>query len=169
MATRGNNRNNGFNLFIKSTCVLVGLGIAGYMWYRNAGNEERDADEELATNEKKTMMQKHSSIIILSTSLLKDTSIDWNSILENDCVILVMPGLKFDNLANINKSYKYKIIHCDTMTGIWSCIKHLRLNTLYYIKEELGPDYDDISVDLRNIFTTIRILDVDKDMNMQLT
>lgn len=62
-----------------------------------------------------------SRCIIITASIADETR--WTPLLDEDVVLVVAPGVDFPHKS-------YKVIRCDTMTGLWSCVRHLKKDQL---------------------------------------
>lgn len=89
---------------------------------------------------------KASRCVVVTESVAASRDVDWNDLLSEDTVLLIAPGVLFPGES-------VKVIRCDTMLGLWSCVKHLKKDHLLLNQNELeGKVPDDIPRYVKNIF-----------------
>lgn len=114
--------------------VAAGIGAAVYFW--NQSKVVNDHDKPF----KKP--KGPSKAIIITHSVASQKDIDWDQLLQEDVVLLVTPGVLFLEVTTNDRplAHRYKIIHCDTMIGLWSCVKHLQKEQLLYVEVEIASE-----------------------------
>lgn len=115
--------------------VAAGIGTAIYLW--NQSSSASEADGSPGKSVQKT--RGSSRAIIVTKSIAQEEGIDWINLLQEDVVLLVLPGISFfeGSAQEELSAHRYKIIRCDTMVGLWSCVKHLQKEQLLYIEDEI--------------------------------
>lgn len=112
------------SIFGSATVLAAGVGALIYLVssFSNASksDESRKGEDSVSV----------SRCIVITESFADSDEMDWNRLLDEDVVLLVPPLVSFP-LEN------FKVIHCGTMTGLWSCVKHLRKDRLLLKPDEL--------------------------------
>lgn len=158
MKTSKNSRNSKFLRAVTTTAVLItGLGVVGYMWWNS--NKQSLVDHDASTELSK---KSKSKCIVVTQNLLENNNINWMSLLEEDCVLLIAPGLDFQTIKDKDDFNDCKIIHCETMVGLWSCVKHLNKDILMYIPLEIQ---DGLPIDIDRSISEIIELDGESDIS----
>lgn len=122
-----------------ATLVVAGLGAACYIAWTSYFSARRS---ELETEKRS---KRPSRAIIVTETVAHQREISWHDFLEGDVVLLVPPGITFLENKQNELANRYKIIHCDTMAGLWSCVRHLKKDQLLYVVSEI---VDDIPTDI---------------------
>ncbi|EDO15753.1 hypothetical protein Kpol_1049p11 [Vanderwaltozyma polyspora DSM 70294] len=160
-------RNNRLRGIVAGAAVAAALGVTGYIWWRNhltnGGDDEDDDDDDGDGDgddgDGDGNGGQDSKTIILTKSLCENKGIDWKRLFDTNCVVLVTPGLKFQpSKDSVNSTNDYKIIHCDTMEGLFSCAKHLGKKKLLYVPDELESG---LPVDISRFVREVVELDSD--------
>ncbi|SCW01439.1 LAFE_0D12596g1_1 [Lachancea fermentati] len=96
------------------------------------------------SKEKKSEKKDPKTIIVTNTVY---RAVDnWESILQDDVVLLIPPNCGFkDDLQSLDRDNSHKIIGCDTMEGLWSVTRHLRKKELVLLPGELDGIPDDLA------------------------
>lgn len=83
-----------------------------------------------STSDDSKQERRGSRCIVVTKSIADSNKINWESLLKEDVVLVVAPGVSFDNQS-------YKVIRCSTMSGLWSCVRHLKKKQLLLMPDEL--------------------------------
>ncbi|GAV47731.1 hypothetical protein ZYGR_0I00270 [Zygosaccharomyces rouxii] len=115
--------------------LAVGIGAAIYAWSQSSSLSQTDDNQGKSVQKTKGP----SKAIIITKSVAQVEGIDWIKLLQEDVVLLVPPGIPFlEDRDEESPAHRYKIIRCDTMIGLWSCVKHLQKEQLLYVEEEIA-------------------------------
>lgn len=125
--SRRNQLGKWVSVFGCASAIAVAAGAAIY--YLISSSEESDEHE-------KFKMNKPSRCIVVTESVAASKTFDWSNLLTEDVVLLVCPGIHFAEEST-------KVIRCDTMVGVWSCVRHLKKDQLLLEKPELGESIPD--------------------------
>ncbi|CDH13179.1 uncharacterized protein ZBAI_04965 [Zygosaccharomyces bailii ISA1307] len=140
-----------------ATVAAAGIGFICYMaWTSCSSNPERQREK----NSKKTSK----TIIVTSTISCHETN--WGDLLEEDVVLLVPPGVSFLENLQDELALHYKIIRCNKMTGLWSCVRHLRKDQLLYVASEIA---EDIPADIPRYVKRVIALETDEQVRTSLS
>ncbi|QLQ81742.1 hypothetical protein HG537_0F05030 [Torulaspora globosa] len=74
--------------------------------------------------------RRGSRCVIVTKSVAEFDEINWESLLKEDVVLVVAPGVLFSHQS-------YKVICCNTMSGLWSCVRHLKKEQLLLKPDDL--------------------------------
>ncbi|QLG73136.1 hypothetical protein HG535_0E02200 [Zygotorulaspora mrakii] len=128
----GRSRYSGSN-WQKVACTATGIvfGITAVWYYavRRTSKPDKTENERLSSFT--------SQCILMTPSISKLKTMDWSSVLKYDVVLLVPPEVEFLADTDLASNNNYKVLYCDTMSGLWSCIRHLRKHQLIYVSEDL--------------------------------
>lgn len=126
----------------RSLIRTVGMGIAFavsvsaaayYLW-------KSSSEDDTNSMQPKAKKQSKSKCIIITESIAEIRGIDWVSCLNEDIVLLVAPCVSFTILEKEyknNPTINYKVINCDTVTGVWACVKSLKKDEVIAISNEI--------------------------------
>lgn len=113
-----------FSIAVTIAAITVIGGLVTY-WVSSPSSSQ---DVEMEPQDKKT------KCIIISESIANSSEIDWELVLTKDVVLLVVPGVSFPHRS-------YKVIRCETMSGLWSCVRHLKKEQLLLIPTDLQTGF----------------------------
>ncbi|GAV52745.1 hypothetical protein ZYGR_0AI00270 [Zygosaccharomyces rouxii] len=118
--------------------VAAGIGTAIYLWTQSSSQSQTDDNQGKSVPKTKGP----SKAIIITESVAREEGINWINLLQEDVVLLVPPGVSFleDRAGEESPAHRYKIIRCDTLMGLWSCVKHLQKEQLLYVEEEIANE-----------------------------
>ncbi|CCF57486.1 hypothetical protein KAFR_0C04950 [Kazachstania africana CBS 2517] len=137
--------------------LAIGAGIACWYWWRgpNASQETNRLQQKEEEEHRKEREKEPSRCVIVTKTLSEMKDFDWQKFLKDDIVFIVVPGETFLDPSQgfeIDPKVGYKIIRCDTILGVWSCVKSLKKDSLIVIGDEVeGGIPDDISNFTKNI------------------
>lgn len=122
--------------------VAAGIGTAVYLWTHSSSLSQTDDSPQGKSIAK---VKKPSKALIITKTVVQQDGVDWIKLLQEDIVLVVHPGVSFprNEAEEDSPAYRYKIIHCDTMIGLWSCVKHLQKEQLIYVEEEISDGLPD--------------------------
>lgn len=89
-------------------------------------------------SDNKDSSKRKSRCVVITDSVAASKEFNWDDFLTRDIVLLVAPGIHFSQES-------FKVIHCDTMVGLWSCVRHLKKDQLLLEQSEIN---ESIPVDL---------------------
>lgn len=99
-------------------------------------------------SDNKDSLKRKSMCVIVTDSIAASKEFNWDDFLTRDIVLLVAPGTHFSQES-------FKVIHCDSMVGLWSCVRHLKKDQLLLEQSEIN---ETIPVDIPRY--TKEILDI---------
>lgn len=111
--------------------IAFGVAALGYYVYQVKFSVESEDTQNTA------IKSKSSRCIVMTKSLCELKRIDWLDLLESDVVLLVAPGVTLPDQCAGSVHHKYKIIYCETFTGIWACVRHLGKDQLIFNSNEV--------------------------------
>lgn len=156
----GNNRQRGIGMqkglartIITGTVLAVSTGVACHYLYKNfnatnatnatnAANAANAAKElkddkkgiKLESSVKETKKKQPSKCVIISNKISNVEGMDWSELLDEDITLIVAPGVTFldqpKEEESIGREHQFKVIRCDTLIGMWACVKSLRKDQL---------------------------------------
>ncbi|AQZ09111.1 PEX22 (YAL055W) [Zygosaccharomyces parabailii] len=142
-----------------ATVAAAGIGLICYIaWTSCSSNPERQGEEK---NSKKT-----SKTIVVTNTISCQKEISWGDLLEKDVVLLVPPGVSFLENPQDELSLHYKIIRCNKMAGLWSCVRHLRKDQLLYVAGEIA---EDIPEDIPRYVKRVTALETNEQVRTSLS
>lgn len=119
------------------TVGVVGTAVAilatSYYLYQKL-TSVNDADDALAREEDsltKARTPRKSKCVIMSKSV-QGLSIDWSEYVADEVVLLVPTSHTNESFNRViedafyNSGNEHKVIYCDSMDGLWSCVRRLR-------------------------------------------
>lgn len=135
--------------------LTVAIGTTAWLLWDSSKEDENEKKDSKITQTYK------SKCIIMTNSVSDSPNIKWQKILADPNVVLIVPPkVEFPQSAYINHVVDskdiYKIIHCDTMAGVWACVKSLKKDELILSSSDLG---ETVPVDI------IRYVKYINDMN----
>ncbi|QLL34134.1 hypothetical protein HG536_0F04600 [Torulaspora globosa] len=83
-----------------------------------------------STSDGSKQERRGSRCILVTKTIADSNKINWESLLKEDVVLVVVPGVMF-----LHQSYK--VIRCSTMSGLWSCVRHLKKKQLLLKPDDL--------------------------------
>lgn len=137
-----NNRRRKNNQLILGITLAIGIGTSCYYLWKSLQNGEdgkiSDTPIKDATNDERN---KSRCVVVTSCVINTMNVIPWSQLLEDeeDLVLIVIPSCKDRFHLKLDPRFAYKVIRCDTVLGVWSCIKSLKKQELYVNIEEF-PD-----------------------------
>ncbi|CCK70287.1 ubiquitin-protein transferase activating protein PEX22 KNAG_0E00190 [Huiozyma naganishii CBS 8797] len=120
--------------------AAVGLGVTcWYLWKNYTG--EAEGEQRLSREE-----AAESKCVVVTPSVCDvQNMVHWEMLInsdQEDIVFLVAPGChdRFSSevLSLVDEQFKYKAINCETVDGIWYCVKSLMKQQLYVIPSEVS-------------------------------
>lgn len=124
--------------------ILGGILFGGYLIYNNVYKPYRDSTSESPRTATSSKRGNTKCIIVNGGSV--NEKIEWVALLSDpskDIIVLVTPECKqqFVNIvASLPIEHRYKIIYCDTVEGVWSCVRSVRKLALYLMPGMVVPD-----------------------------
>lgn len=121
-----NSKQNGkLRLLGYGVAIAATIGTAAWLSWKSYVEE----------NERKKVVESKqfsSRCIIVSKSIADIDDIEWATILHSPTVVVVIaPSVEFPDAASkVDSSDLYKIIHCETIAGVWACVKSLKKDEL---------------------------------------
>lgn len=130
--------------------ILGGLLFGGYLIYNNLYKPYRDNskhhdDTSNQENKKSSVSKKRTTKCVIVNGAVNE-KIEWINLLSepnNDVIVLVSPECKsqFQTIIRaLPLQYCYKVIYCDTLEGVWSCVRSVRKSELYLMAGLMIPD-----------------------------
>lgn len=142
-----------------ATVAAAGIGFICYIaWTSCSSNPERRGEEK---NSKKI-----SKTIIVTSTISRQKEINWGDLLEDDVVLLVPPGVSFLETPQDELFLHYKIIRCNKMAGLWSCVRHLRKDQLIYVASDIA---EDIPADIPRYVKRVIVLETNEQVRTSLS
>ncbi|KAG0668471.1 hypothetical protein C6P45_004631 [Maudiozyma exigua] len=119
--------------------LTIAIGTTAWLLWNSSKDEDKDMR---ATN---TSQLYKSKCIIVTNSASDSPNIKWAKILADPNVVLIIPPkVEFPQSAYENHVVDskdiYKIIHCNTMAGVWACVKSLKKDELVLNSNDLGEN-----------------------------
>lgn len=122
---------NGSKLAV-GIAVAIGVGSSCYYLYKSL---QSSTISPPATKKNTENPPKNKSRCVIATKSVVDSldTVPWVKLLEEEkeLVIIVVPGCKDTFKLDLDPRIAYKLIHCDTTLGVWSCVKSLRKYELF--------------------------------------
>lgn len=112
--------------------VAIGVGSSCYYLYKSL--QSSTASPPHINKESETLPKNKSRCVIATKSVVESLDIvPWVQLLEDEkeLVIIVVPDCKDKFKLDLDPRIAYKVIHCDTTLGVWSCVKSLRKHELF--------------------------------------
>lgn len=130
-----NNKQNGkLRILGYGVAIAATIGTAAWLsWKAYVEDSERNGTLD---------SKKYSSrCIIITKSIVDIGTIEWRRILRDPSIVVVVaPSVEFPDTTSTDKQVSssdlYKVIHCETIAGVWACVKSLK-------KDELVVDSSD--------------------------
>ncbi|SCU98198.1 LAMI_0F13498g1_1 [Lachancea mirantina] len=122
--------------------ALAGLGaVATLFTYLYLTRERDETGTETDTDQLKSSAHR---VILVTETVFKDYE-KWRGELQNGCVLVIPPNRDYDSVLKLeNPKYESQIIKCDSMTGVWAVVRHLR-KPLTLASEDLDMIPDELS------------------------
>ncbi|CAG60970.1 PEX22 [Nakaseomyces glabratus] len=135
--------------------AAVSIGAAAYLWWRNHSEDDSVSkfnQQDDGTAQDNQIKEKpaiklgkkrlHRSLcVIISNKLSNLVELDWDEILQEDIVFLILPSVNDFQNSNDIKTDTHKIINCDTELGLWACVRTLKKNELLVCADDIKvPD-----------------------------
>lgn len=130
-------------------CRVIIISLAAFITI--SGFIYSFVEKNRASSEYQKLENKHSKCIMVTEPIYK-LPINWNKLLLEDVVLLVLSHSLYENLKYLDKKNSYKVIHCNCQDSLWSCVKHLRKQDLILSQEFLSQHIpNDITLYVENI------------------
>ncbi|CAI4037060.1 hypothetical protein SMKI_01G0150 [Saccharomyces mikatae IFO 1815] len=161
------------------TLGIVGATVAvlatSYYIYQKLTSTNGDGDTRLSKDDvtEENKKARKSKCIIMSKSIQRLT-INWNEYANDDLVLLVPMSQTNGSLKQqiediFQKSgNEHKIIYCDTMDGLWSCVRRIgKFHCILNSKDFTGSDNNNTVVIPDDIGRFAKLI-VDSDIESML-
>lgn len=164
MANKRSRRNNQWILGIT---LAIGLGTSCYYLWKSLRNEDEGKSSGNPTKGVVNDKKNRSRCVVVTSSVIDTMNIiPWLQLLkdEEDLVLIVVPSCKDRFHLELDPRIAYKVIRCDTILGVWSCIKSLKKQELYVNVGEFPEGERHVPDDISRYVPHITIWKNEKDI-----
>lgn len=138
--------------------VALGIGTSCYYLWKAWQNEASEGTLQETVNNKEMSTGNTSRCVIVSKSVVDTVGIvPWEKLLveEKDLVLIVLPDCKDNFKLDLDPQFSYKVIKCDTVLGVWACVKSLKKRELFVNIDDFPSDHKFIPKDIPNYVARI--------------
>lgn len=137
----------------------------------SSSQQESKGKTSLSTTKSFTISKKYlnKSIAITLSSSFLSSQLPLNDILttQENMIFIIPPNLNEDDL-NLKIPPNFKLLKCSNVQGYLQILKNLKPDCLLLCSDDLGINYSNLSLDLRNFIRTIINVEQDEDLLVQV-
>ena len=181
MMTRKAQRNPSLYLAALIATSAVAISYKVYDTYFNSSSQSKSSQEgttntntttnEASTTKSFTISKKYlnKSIAITLSSSFLSSQLPLNEILttQENMIFIIPPNLNEEDL-NLTIPPNFKLLKCSNVQGYLQILKNLKPDCLLLCSDDLGINYTNLSLDLRNFIRTIINVEQDQDLLLQV-
>lgn len=177
MMTRKAQRNPSLYLAALIATSAVAISYKVYDTYFNSSSQSKSGQEgtnttnEASTTKSFTISKKYlnKSIAITLSSSFLSSQLPLNEILttQENMIFIIPPNLNEEDL-NLTIPPNFKLLKCSNVQGYLQILKNLKPDCLLLCSDDLGINYTNLSLDLRNFIRTIINVEQDQDLLLQV-
>lgn len=181
--TRKAQRNPSLYLAALIATSAVAVSYKVYDTYFNSSSQSKSSQEgtttttssttnnETPTTKSFTISKKYlnKSIAITLSSSFLSSQLPLNEILttQENMIFIIPPNLNEEDL-NLTIPPNFKLLKCSNVQGYLQILKNLKPDCLLLCSDDLGINYTNLSLDLRNFIRTIINVEQDQDLLLQV-
>lgn len=162
----GNGRNNqrrsgnGSKWALGITMAVAAGTTCYYLWKTFQSTRTTESATSSTENAAAVLGGHHdSSRCVIVTETVVDTLdvVPWQQLLqkEKELTLIVVPSCKDRFRLELDPRIAYKVIRCDTILGVWSCVKSLRKRELYVKLDDFPEEEQTIPEDIPRYCSSI--------------
>lgn len=178
MMTRKAQRNPSLYLAALIATSAMAISYKVYDTYFNSSSQSKSSQEgsttnanEASTTKSFTISKKYlnKSIAITLSSSFLSSQLPLNEILttQENMIFIIPPNLNEEDL-NLTIPPNFKLLKCSNVQGYLQILKNLKPDCLLLCSDDLGINYTNLSLDLRNFIRTIINVEQDQDLLLQV-
>lgn len=147
MADKRSRRNNQWVLGIT---LAIGIGTSCYYLWKSLRSNDKRISEKTSRDAGIVEGIKSRCVVVTSSVINTMDVIPWCQLLsdEEELVLIVIPSCKDQFHLDLDPRVAYKVIRCDTILGVWSCIKSLKKQQLFVNIEEFPEGEQNVPDDI---------------------